>query len=247
MNAIFEIATKVSTPLALGGFCLAVLFFLIRQIIRREVFPRLTRMAGADIFKLIIERLFVLALVAMVLGFAGYALRFVSTFGAEDPSQGANMASSKPLVRVLDSTVRRRAVSQIVGTLQPFEQQGRIVLEPTLIAKDANLADQLTDATLLVVHLHAFREVSESDKVAEDTLATLLVYLRKQNREMNFLVYSRSFAYDSDVGKRWLTAIEREHPTLQGSISVMPFREESVLPVDVADELRDHVRAVFSH
>lgn len=74
MQEIFEIASRVSTPLALGGFSAAVVFFIFRQILKKDFFPTLAKSASAEIVKTIIDRLFVLALVAMVLGFAGYIL-----------------------------------------------------------------------------------------------------------------------------------------------------------------------------
>ncbi len=74
MEKIFEFASQVSTPLALGGLIASILFFLLRQIIKKDIFPSLTRSASSEIIKLIIDRLFILALVAMVLGFVGYIL-----------------------------------------------------------------------------------------------------------------------------------------------------------------------------
>lgn len=74
MDTVFEIATRVSTPLALGGFFAAALFLIFRQIVARNIFPRLTQALGADILKTIIERLFFLALVAMILGFVAFIL-----------------------------------------------------------------------------------------------------------------------------------------------------------------------------
>ncbi len=74
MQEIFEIASNLSTPLALGGFFAAVVFFIFRQILKKNFFPTLTKSHSAEIIKTIIDRLFVLALVAMVLGFAGYIL-----------------------------------------------------------------------------------------------------------------------------------------------------------------------------
>ncbi len=74
MEKIFEIASQVSTPLALAGFFAALVFFIFRQIVAKNIFPRLTAAIGADLLKLIIDRLFVLALVAMVLGFIGYVV-----------------------------------------------------------------------------------------------------------------------------------------------------------------------------
>lgn len=72
MAEIVEIATKVSTPLALGGLVAALMFFLLRQILARNIFPKLTEVLGARILRLIIDRLFVLALVSVILGFVGF-------------------------------------------------------------------------------------------------------------------------------------------------------------------------------
>lgn len=72
MEGIFDVATSVSTPLALGGFLAAAAFFIFRQIIAKDIFPKLTDVLGADILKRIIDRLFILALVTTVLGIAAY-------------------------------------------------------------------------------------------------------------------------------------------------------------------------------
>ena len=72
MQSIFDIASNISTPLALGGFFAAVVFWVFRQIVAKDIFPKLNAAIGAEVLKLIIERLFVLALIAMVLGFVAY-------------------------------------------------------------------------------------------------------------------------------------------------------------------------------
>ena len=87
MGKIFEIASQVSTPLALAGFFAAVLFFVFRQIVAKNIFPRLTAAIGADLLRLIIDRLFVLALVAMLLGFAGYIVPKLFDHGPEPASR----------------------------------------------------------------------------------------------------------------------------------------------------------------
>ena len=74
MNSIFEITSKVSTPLALGGVVFAILFFILRQIIKKKIFPKLTIALAGTIIQSIINKLFILALVAIVLGFAGYTV-----------------------------------------------------------------------------------------------------------------------------------------------------------------------------
>ena len=62
MEKIFEIASSIATPLELSGLFAAIVFFTFRQILQRDKrSPEALR---------IVDRLFVLSLVAMVLGFA---------------------------------------------------------------------------------------------------------------------------------------------------------------------------------
>jgi hypothetical protein len=72
LEKIFEIASNVSTPLGLGGLFAAILFWIFKQILSKNIFPSLSANHSADIIKLIIERLFVLALIAMILGFVAF-------------------------------------------------------------------------------------------------------------------------------------------------------------------------------
>jgi hypothetical protein len=69
---IFEIASNVSTPLALAGFLAAAFFLIVRGIVSRNIFPALTARLSSEIIKLSIICLFILSLVAMLLGFAGF-------------------------------------------------------------------------------------------------------------------------------------------------------------------------------
>jgi hypothetical protein len=74
MNSIFEIASIISTPLALSGVVVASLFLLFRQIIKKNIFPKLTVVLAGTIIKSIINKIFIIALVAIVMGFAGYVV-----------------------------------------------------------------------------------------------------------------------------------------------------------------------------
>src|SRR5436305_5740886 len=74
MQHVFELASSISTPLALAGFLAAAFFFIAKQLIDRDFFSRLTTQHSARLLTLIVNRLFLLSLVAMILGFLGYAL-----------------------------------------------------------------------------------------------------------------------------------------------------------------------------
>ena len=99
METIFNIATRISTPLALAGLFAAIFFFIVRLMItgwfKLAASPAAKRGGepvdgGAersplrtflppDLLKDIINKLFILSLVAMVLGFAGYVFAKVYT------------------------------------------------------------------------------------------------------------------------------------------------------------------------
>ncbi|MCP4133492.1 MAG: DUF1566 domain-containing protein [bacterium] len=74
MERIFDITSNISTPLALAGLFATIFFFLAKIIIAKDIFPKFTEKFSSEILKLIINYMFVLSLVAMILGFLGYIL-----------------------------------------------------------------------------------------------------------------------------------------------------------------------------
>lgn len=87
MEKVFEIATRISTPLMLAGFLAAAFFLVLRQVLRTQFFSVLTPQSSATIIRIIIERLFLLALIAMLLGFAGYVMTTVARPTSNTPAQ----------------------------------------------------------------------------------------------------------------------------------------------------------------
>ncbi|MEW6235609.1 MAG: SUMF1/EgtB/PvdO family nonheme iron enzyme [Candidatus Omnitrophota bacterium] len=75
MDKILEIASNISTPLGIAGIIACFLSFIIKIIISKPIFPKLSRTGAFDTFKLSIDRLFYLSIIAVVLGFLGYALK----------------------------------------------------------------------------------------------------------------------------------------------------------------------------
>ena len=72
MNDILEIASRVSTPLALAGLLGALFFFLLRQLLKSEFIPRLGTEQATGLLAKLIDRFFALALMAAMLGFLGF-------------------------------------------------------------------------------------------------------------------------------------------------------------------------------
>ena len=72
MEKIFEISSNISTPLALAGFISSILFFILKQIIAKKIYPELTKKDSSKIIVIIINKVFILSLVATILGFLGF-------------------------------------------------------------------------------------------------------------------------------------------------------------------------------
>lgn len=75
MEELFKIAGLVSTPLALGGLFAVVFSYILKRVLTKTFLTQATSSEhSADIIRRIIDRTFVLSLVAMILGFAAFVI-----------------------------------------------------------------------------------------------------------------------------------------------------------------------------
>jgi uncharacterized protein YjbI with pentapeptide repeats len=74
MNDFLHEATRVSTPLGLAGLIASIFFFVLREILRKNIFPQLTKGHSYELLLVVVDRIFKLAIVALVLGFLGFVL-----------------------------------------------------------------------------------------------------------------------------------------------------------------------------
>lgn len=79
---LFEIASSISTPLMLAGFLSAALFIVLLIVIRRLKPDHFTFI---PVLRLIISRLFILSLVAIVLGFVSFIIKETDTHPPPPP------------------------------------------------------------------------------------------------------------------------------------------------------------------
>lgn len=91
MNSIFKTASRVSTPLALAGIIATAFFFIAKQILEKNIFPKLSEALGGAIIMAIIDKLFMLAMVAACLGVAAYIIKL---FVDRPKSPGAQAAQT---------------------------------------------------------------------------------------------------------------------------------------------------------
>lgn len=146
---IVNIASQIKTPLALGGLTAAFVFLGFRQIVARDIFPRLNELLGAEILKSIINKLFYLALVAMCLGFIAYALPLVLP-AIPRPGPAAVMAQPEPV-----TDVARPPVSSF------YFEFNRAALTPASKAQAERLATWLIEHKDLNVLLRGYSNVEE--------------------------------------------------------------------------------------
>lgn len=72
MEKVLEVATRVSTPIAVGGLALGVLLIIFYAILKLNIFPKLNQTMGKDLLTSMMSYLYRLAMVAIVLGFVAY-------------------------------------------------------------------------------------------------------------------------------------------------------------------------------
>jgi hypothetical protein len=74
VNKILAIATRVGTPLGLGGLIAGFFFFIVKLVISAGLIPQMTSQTGGIILLRIINGFIILSLVAVVLGFVGFVI-----------------------------------------------------------------------------------------------------------------------------------------------------------------------------
>lgn len=184
MEKIFEIASQVSTPLALAGFFAALVFFIFRQIVAKNIFPRLTAAIGADLLKLIVDRLFVLALVAMVLGFVGYVVPPLF------PPQGPQTGGTPPVnVGAVSNIVRSQIESRDYAAAWDTVT-GALKSEPN---QEALLDLQAEIAMHWIRDLHVTEPQKFGDVV--DTLIPALYQAVQRRKESNKVEAANALAH----------------------------------------------------
>ncbi|SEI67481.1 hypothetical protein [Frateuria terrea] len=80
MDHLVDVASSVGTPLGLAGLALAVLFGIVKAVVALDVFPKLSPTLSSKLLNKIVDRMFVLALVAVLLGFLGYISPSVANY-----------------------------------------------------------------------------------------------------------------------------------------------------------------------
>jgi len=122
MERIFDIASNISTPLGLAGFFATAFFLIVRQVIDRKLFPKLPPQLSSELFKLIINRLFQLALVAMVLGFASFV--YVRVPAVKDKVTAIRLEELGQ-VAVMREEEEKKAAAAAMATALAIAEKGR--------------------------------------------------------------------------------------------------------------------------
>lgn len=74
MNKLFDVAQNVSTPLALAGLFAAIFFLLLKIILQKSIYVRQSKESTKQILFFVINKIFILAICSMILGFIGYVI-----------------------------------------------------------------------------------------------------------------------------------------------------------------------------
>ncbi len=136
MNKIFEIASNISTPLALSGFIAAILFLIFRKILSLSIFSKLAKKESTEIIKRIIFYLFILAVISMILGFFGYILKSYNK-PIDEENSTLNTAYQESLFQASQelryNTEYLEDVKNYINNDKAFEPVGTIQTQKTML------------------------------------------------------------------------------------------------------------------
>jgi hypothetical protein len=116
MFKIFDLAAHVSTPLSLAGIFSAIFFYILRQILRKKD----SKAASAKTDILIVNRLFILSLISMLLGFSGWALQILRK-GPKPSIQFNVYVNDKPVEGIV-------VTADNVGESSASNRDGKVIL-----------------------------------------------------------------------------------------------------------------------
>ena len=88
LATIFQIATNISTPLALAGFIFTITFFILRQLLASRLLRPLTSQHTFAILMTIIKGLFWISVIALIVGGLGYIAKLSFRHGPNLVSAG---------------------------------------------------------------------------------------------------------------------------------------------------------------
>lgn len=145
-SSVLDSLAKISTPLGLGGIALLVLLVIARKVLTPAIIPQLAKSHAFAVIKMLIDRSFVLAFLAIVLGFAGYLATTIL-----QPALAGNATLSDVLVdrkggksAVLDFRVVNGTKNDLLITkirLDPVERKRNCIAAPLDYSEVYNFHD----------------------------------------------------------------------------------------------------------
>lgn len=127
MDRLFEVVSRISTPLALAGVVVIALFLVYRDIVRRLNFPK---NRSYELATRIIKSFFVLGIIALAFGLIGYGIKVFSS---------APNKNSLYRVRVVALDPRGQPVSDARISSAPDGKQNQSGTEYQIELSESNL------------------------------------------------------------------------------------------------------------
>lgn len=136
MEKMFQIATTISTPLALGGLFAVIFFFIIKQMLAKDIFSPLTKSSSFNILKTIVVYLFALALIAMFLGFAGYIIPMLLPASSSQKSLPQASSNEPPKFRVRYFDVEGYAIDFLMKGMVDEKMEKDLAGQPFIVPNE---------------------------------------------------------------------------------------------------------------
>src|SRR6266446_280152 len=122
-TSILEIATKVSTPLALAGITTGILYLLYRLLLKSGLLSQVGTTHSFRIINRVVTFLFILALVATILGISGYIAVLIIQPVRQSNISGDELSVLPPNNLITYSNSKKYEIVFVIdktASMQPF-------------------------------------------------------------------------------------------------------------------------------
>lgn len=98
MISIFETGSNISSLTGIAGFVIAAFFLIARQLLKKNIFPRLTRDLSVEIINKLIDRFFWLSVLSIALGFIGFMWSITVSVNNQHSYSPPEVGMIKPVI-----------------------------------------------------------------------------------------------------------------------------------------------------
>ena len=226
----------------IGGLAIGVFLLLFREVIRTNIFPKLTKSQAYRLLLIIVILIWSVAIIGIIA-----SVYLSKSDSREDPKKKTIVLMDSTLQAQVyddDSKVKGRTNADDINDILDDIDSLQIYKEATSVEWTREETIRVMDPDLIIIHHSCFIGGTEHHGY-EKRFRNFLEYMR--NTKTFFLIYSRSELFNGGFGEAIIDVLEDKIPELEGRLFLFNFRgEKNFKDILVAQDLKNQVKKILN-